>query len=145
MENGGYDHGRNWSDYAIVAGAVLIAGAIIGTLIIVSGINARANQLVANDATRAKAGAVIVERLEGKLDAHIEVMDAHAAQPPPTVIVNVLPASSSNRGRATTSTATTTAPRPTPTTATPPASRPVLPLDEPPPCKLAVLNVCLLR
>jgi hypothetical protein len=136
---------RDWSDYAIIAGTFLLAGAILMTLLLALGINARANRLVDTDAARATTSGQTVSRLEGKLDAHIATLDAHVATT--TTVTTTLPR---GRGRAT---GTTAPPRRMPTPSPPRATTTTRPPAPPPPsttpttrpCSLALLNLCLAR
>lgn len=137
-----------WADAAIIFGAFLLVACIVTTLILASGINARANRIIEGDRASRQAGVTVVERLEGKLDEHIvkteengRKLDALLAgttttttaisrtQTATTAPKKVVAAASTSS----TSTTTTTIRRPTTTTTTLP------------PCRFALLSLCLLR
>lgn len=142
------DERRNFRDYLVVTGAILLAACVVMTLVLASGINARANRIIANDAERARTGAVVVGRLEGKLDAHAATAEANGRKLDAltsTTTTTVAPRTPVTRPR-TTPTATTRPTAPT-TTIRPPTTtttKVVEPSTTLPPCRFALLNLCLL-
>jgi len=137
-----------WADYAIIVGSIILLISVIATLVIASAINARANRIIENDAIRARAGAEVVERLEGKLDAHIEQSESNGRK-----LDTLLSTTTTTRPRTTAttrprSTPTTARPTPSPTTTvrpSPPSTNVVAPTTTLPPCSFALLNLCLAR
>ena len=147
------DHRRDWGDWFVIAGATLLAVSQIVTLVLASGINARANRIIENDAIRAREGGRVVERLEGKLDQHVtqskengrkldEIKTAVATTTTTTKVVaaaKVERSTTSTRTSVPTTVATaTTLPR----TVVPTTFAPATTL---PPCRFALLNICLAR
>lgn len=118
---------------------------ILLTLVTVLGVNARANRLLENDAIRARAGGEVVSRLEKKLDDHItetketnRKLDAHTTTTTTTRVTSRKPV---QPPKATTTTRVApTITRPTTTT-----TKVVAPTTTLPPCRFALLNICLSR
>lgn len=144
------DDRATWRDGLIIAGAIILAICVVATLVLASAINARANRIIENDAIRAREGGQIVTRLEGKLDGGIAVVEDNSRKldallTTTTATTTVAPRTTATRPR-TTPTATT---RPTPpTTAVRPTTtttKVLAPATTLPPCKFALLNICLSR
>ena len=147
--------GSRWQEIAIIVGSILLVACIATTLLLASGINARANRIIADNTARDQAGAEVVTRLEGKLDAHsAETLENQAIIKENQERLNSLTAtttttaSRSNRAPTRAPTATTrpvSTTRPTPPTTSGPtpttAPRPTTPTTKP--CQFALLNLCL--
>lgn len=139
--------GSRWNEIGIIFGSVLMACSIFLTLVTVLGVNARANRIIENEGIRARSGEIVVSRLEGKLDRHIDQteengrkLDILLAGTTTTTTTRTGSRTPVTRLRATTTTRvapTTTRPSTTTTTF-------VAPTTTSPPCKLSLLNVCLL-
>jgi hypothetical protein len=141
------DERRNFRDYLVVVGAILLAVCVVMTLVLASGINARANRIIENDAIRARAGEQTVTRLENKLDGGLRTVEENGRKLDAltsTTTTTVAPRTTTTRPR-TTPTATTRVPAPTttirPTTTT---TKVLAPATTLPPCRFALLNLCLL-
>lgn len=141
------DHRRDWGDWFVIAGAILLAVSQLVVLVLASGINARANRIIENDAVRARQGGQTVTRLEGKLDDHVSEthelnrkLDALTTTTTTTTARTAVRRPTPPRTTTTRPTTPTTTVRPTTTT-----TRVVAPTTTLPPCRFALLNLCLLR
>jgi hypothetical protein len=137
----------HWQEIAIIAGAILLVACIVMTLVLASGINARANQILENEAVRARAGALTVSRLEDKLDAHVSETESNARKldallATTTTVPSRRPTTTVRRATSTTRPVPTTVRPAPPTTAT---TRPVPTTTTVPPCQFALLNLCVIR
>lgn len=124
-----------------------MCASILLTLVTVLGVNARANRLLENDAIRARAGSEVVSRLEKKLDDHIaetketnRKLDALTSTTT-TTTTRVTSRKPVRPPKAT----TTTRVAPTTTRPTTTTTKVLAPATTLPPCRFALLNICLSR
>lgn len=127
-----------WSSIAIIVGTILLAGSILSTLGLALNINSRANKLVQNDATRAIAGAEIIDRIESKIDnIYRKVTNLTTTTVRPRTTTTVTRTSTTGTTRTTLPPLPPLPPMPTTTIMSPPPTTI-------PPCRLSLLGLCIL-
>lgn len=130
---------RDWTDFAIIGGAILLVGAIFLTLLLSLGINARANRII--------EGSISSDDQRGRIEATVDRIETKVNDLGTTTTTTTI------AGRTTTTVRGNTvvnAPPvtvyvyvPPPVTSPPTTSRPTTTTTTRP-CSLALLNLCIL-